>query len=40
VGRILLAVHNGPEAIPVCLALHRKSGRATPWALEKRSSFV
>jgi hypothetical protein len=22
VGRILIAVHNGPEVIPVCLALH------------------
>jgi hypothetical protein len=32
VGRILLAVHNGPEVIPVCLARHRKSGRATLWA--------
>ena len=31
-GRILLAVHNGPEVIPVCLAHHRKSGRATLWA--------
>jgi hypothetical protein len=35
-GQILIAVHNGPEVIPVCLALHRKSGRATLWALEKR----
>jgi hypothetical protein len=35
VGRSLLAVHNGPEVIPVCLALHRKSGRATLWAPEK-----
>jgi hypothetical protein len=40
VGRILLAVHNGPEVIPVCLARHRKSGRATLWALKKgRRSF-
>jgi hypothetical protein len=29
VGRILIAVYNGPEVIPVCLALHRKSGRVT-----------
>jgi hypothetical protein len=36
VGRILLAVHSSPEAIPVCLALHRKSGRATLWAPYKR----
>jgi hypothetical protein len=36
VGRILLAVHNDPEVIPICLALHRKSGRATLWAPDKR----
>jgi hypothetical protein len=35
VGRILLAVHSGQEVILVCLALHRKSGRATLWAPEK-----